>query len=313
MRFSLLIVLICVNYAIMASEPIAVKTDAGTLYGELELPDSCKSCKVVLIIAGSGPTDRNGNSQSLQGKNNSLAMLAQGLKENGVASLRYDKRGIGLSEKAGMKEADLTFDRFVQDAAAWINLLANDDRLGEIFVLGHSQGALIATLLANNKAYPIKGVISLSGTSTSADVAIAAQLKSLPDGLRQEAEQILAKLQEGDTTQQMTVFLQPIFRPSIQPFLMSWMKYDPRKEMQQLAKPCLVIHGVNDIQLPDWHADSLANTNSLAKLYKIEGMNHVLKDAPMSRAENLATYTQPELPVSAGLCDAIASFVKSVN
>lgn len=302
--------LLLFTVAAHASEPVVLQTNTGKLYGELEVPDDNFSGKVVLIIAGSGPTDRNGNSNTLAGKNNSLKMLAEELSINGIASLRYDKRGIGLSKDAMINEADLTFETLVNDAKGWTNMLKSDTRFSGVYVLGHSQGALIASVIAV-EVPGVNAAVLVSGTSQSADEIIQTQLKSLPDGLQVEAKQIMESLRQGNTVPEVTMFLASVFRPSVQPFLISWMKYEPKQYLAKTKVPALVVHGINDIQVPDWHADSLIVVNPAAKLFKVSGMNHVLKDAPMQRAANLATYSNPELKLSAGLVDGIASFIKT--
>lgn len=305
-----LTLLLCCSINLYASEPVVLKTETGNLYGELEIPESNFTGKVVLIIAGSGPTDRNGNSAIMQGKNNSLKMLAEDLAANGIGSLRYDKRGIGLSKEAMVSEAELTFEDFINDANEWIKMLVSDDRFTEVYVLGHSQGALIASVLAVEQP-TIKAAILVSGTCQSADEIIQTQLKSLPEGLQIEARQVMESLRQGKTVPEVTMFLASIFRPSVQPFLISWMKFQPKEYMVKTKVPVLVVHGENDIQVPDWHADSLVAVNETAKLFRVTGMNHVLKDAPMQRDANLATYSNPDLKLSAGLVDGIAGFIKS--
>jgi pimeloyl-ACP methyl ester carboxylesterase len=306
----LLAILLLWNVSLYASEPMMLKTESGNLYGELEMPAANFNGQVALIVAGSGPTDRNGNSLILSGKNNSLKMLAQELAMQGIATLRYDKRGIGLSKDAGFSEAEMTFELFINDAKAWVELLSNDARFTKIYTIGHSQGALIASVLAT-EVLEVKGTILISGTSQSADEIIEAQLKGLPEGLQIEAKQVMESLRSGKTVPEVTMFLASVFRPSVQPFLISWMKYQPKDYMTKTKVPMLVVHGENDIQVPDWHADSLAVDNANAKVYKVTGMNHVLKDAPMQRDVNLATYGNPDLNLSAGLVDGIAGFIKA--
>jgi pimeloyl-ACP methyl ester carboxylesterase len=305
-----LISFLCFSLAGYASEPIMLSTTTGKLYGELIVAAENPTGAVVLIVAGSGPTDRDGNSAMIAGKSNSYKMIAEGLAEKGISSLRYDKRGIGLSKSALEKEEDLTFEVLVNDALEWIKLLKSDTRFQQFYILGHSQGALVATVAASKDS--LNGVISLSGTSLSADEIMESQLKGLPEGLDVEAKQILQNLREGKTTKDVTMFLVNVFRPSVQPFIMSWMNYTPKEYAKNISIPLLVLHGETDIQLPDWHADSLAAQNSTyAKLFKVSGMNHVLKDAPMRRTENMATYGNPDLKLSAGLVDVMVSFIKS--
>src|SRR4051794_33755265 len=112
----------------LGAEEVSIKTASGTIYGTLLLPSKTPA-PVAIIIAGSGPTDRNGNSIALTGPNNSLQMLADGLAANGIGSLRYDKRGVAASIAAGPIEHEILFDMLVDDAAAWAKKLARDPRV----------------------------------------------------------------------------------------------------------------------------------------------------------------------------------------
>src|SRR5690606_11236335 len=116
---------------------------------------------VVLIIAGSGPTDRDGNSPLLPGQNNSLRLLAEGLAQRGIATLRYDKRGIAESANAELREADLRFNTYVDDAAALLSRLHDDARFSRVSVVGHSEGALIAVMAAQKAA--VDAIVSIAG------------------------------------------------------------------------------------------------------------------------------------------------------
>src|SRR4051812_3162212 len=106
-----------------AGDPVTLETPSGKIAGTLLIPASPTPMPAVVIIAGSGPTDRNGNSPILPGANNSLQMLAEGLAANGIASVRYDKRGIGASAAAMVGEAELRFDMYADDAAGWVKRL----------------------------------------------------------------------------------------------------------------------------------------------------------------------------------------------
>ena len=120
-------------------ESVTLNTEDGVIKGKLILPSTERNCPIVLLIAGSGPTDMDGNSPLLHGKNNSLKYLAEGLAENGIASLRFDKRGIATSAAAGKEESLLRFEDYVNDVKGWLNFLANDERFTGITVIGHSE------------------------------------------------------------------------------------------------------------------------------------------------------------------------------
>lgn len=293
---------------VTAEEPMRLQTLSGTLHGSLIVPASPKPMPVVLLIAGSGPTDRNGNSTLLPGANNSLKQLAEGLAARGIASLRYDKRGIGESKGAMTAEKDLRFDTYVDDAAAWVAQLSKDRRFSRVFIVGHSEGALIG-IIAAQKA-PVRGLVSIAGVSRPADAVIRSQIAGkLPPDLVQFNEKALAALKSGKTIDDVPAPLLALYRPSVQPYLISWFRFDPSAEVRKLKVPVLVVQGTTDIQVTVDDARSLAAAASDSKLEIVEGMNHVLKLVAADRGKQMASYGDPSLPVAPRVIDAIASFV----
>ncbi len=284
---------------------IILETSTGILYGTLEVPGSEPPYPVVLIIAGSGPTDRDGNNPRMQ--NNSLKMIATELLKNGIASLRYDKRGIGKSNRAGLKESDLRFENYVDDAKDWINFLKQDSRFGHVIVLGHSEGSLIGMIASQQKN--VAKFISIAGSGRSADKIIREQLISQPPVVFEQASPILDKLVRGEVVEDVPEMLSSLFRPSVQPYMISWFKYDPQIEIAKLGKPVLIIQGMTDIQVSVEEASRLANANQKAEKQIIKGMNHIMKEAELDRQKNIQTYNQPELPLKTELIKIIVDFI----
>lgn len=285
---------------------IELETPTGSLFGTLEIPGNKPPFPVVLIIAGSGPTDRDGNNPTMQ--NNSLKMLAKELKINGIASLRYDKRGVGKSKNASLMESDLRFENYIEDAKHWINALKKDDRFGDIVVIGHSEGSLIGMAVSQNKI--VSKFVSIAGCGQTADKIIKEQLKSQPPEVLEQALPILDKLTKGETVENVPQMLNPLFRPSVQPYMISWIKYDPQKEIAKLDKPILIIQGTTDIQVTIEDADRLAKSNPKAAKKIIDGMNHIMKESVLERQKNFSTYNQPDLPLNKELINIIVDFIK---
>ncbi len=308
MKITILVLLICTgNLRAQTSEkPITLRTETGKIQGTLLHPDISKKVPLVLIIAGSGPTDRNGNGPLML--NNSLKMLAEGLVEKGIASVRYDKRGIGESAEAVLKESDLRFEHYIEDARSWIDTLKTDKRFSEIIVLGHSQGALIGMITAREKA--VKKFISIAGISVMAGTVLQWQLARQPSIIFNEAKSIIESLEKGELEEQVSKELYPIFRPSVQPYMISWFKYEPQKELAKLNKPILVIQGNRDIQVDTSQAEKLVKSNKFAEKQIIEGMNHVLKDTEADWQKNMETYRKPDLPLKEGLIGVIVNFIE---
>jgi hypothetical protein len=294
-----------------AAEAVRLETPTGILYGAIEVPGGESPFPVVVMHAGSGPTDRDGNSAAIRGKNNSLKMLAEALAERGIASLRYDKRGIAESAKAAPKEEDLRFETYAADLVAWGKQLRADKRFSKIVILGHSEGALIGTLAAQE--LPADAFISVAGAGKPAGQIILEQTRAAPPDLKKRTEEIVAELDQGKTAAEIPQPLAPLFRPSVQPYLISWFRYDPAKELAKLKSPVLIVQGSTDIQVTADDARLLAAATPGAKLVLIEGMNHVLKNTPSDLAAQLASYGDPELPVAPRLIEEIAGFVQGVN
>ncbi|KHE72491.1 S9 family peptidase [Halobacillus sp. BBL2006] len=290
-----------------SEEFMTIKTKTGTLYGSLVLPEEGENYPVALIIPGSGPTDRNGNSPGV--KNNSLRLLAEQLADQGIASVRYDKRGAGKNAQAASAMEETRFDQFVEDAAMWMDKLKQDQRFKNIAVIGHSQGSLVGMLGA--KEAEVDAFISIAGAGRPIDQVLEEQLKqSLPDEQYKESLSILDALRRGETVTEVSDSLQSVFHPSVQPFLKSWMDYNPAEVMKSLTVPVLLVSGEHDIQVPVKDAELLKDANPEAELIVVDNMNHVLKKAPEDREENLRTYTDPSLPIAEGLVESIIEFLK---
>jgi pimeloyl-ACP methyl ester carboxylesterase len=282
------------------------------IFGTLELPPGRNPVPVVLIIAGSGPTDRNGNSRVLPGANNSLKLLASGLAERGIASLRYDKRGIGESVIADMKEENLRFTNYVDDAAAWIRQLRADKRFSTITVAGHSEGSLIGMIAAAQAG--ADGFISLEGAGRNAKDVIIEQLSSqLQPSVVETSRTIMERIEKGEKVDSIPVFLNALFRPSVQPYLASWFRYTPSVEIGKLKVPVMIVQGTHDIQTSLEDSKQLAAGAPSAKVLTIAGMNHVLKSTPADRAAQMPSYSDPDLPVVPQLLDEMAAFIKNVK
>ena len=244
-------------------EEISVSRSWGKLSGTLTVPDE-GSDAAVLIIAGSGPTDRNGNSGSGL-ITNTYYMLARALEKEGIASLRYDKQGIGGSRyqdpELYKQEDRLRLADYIADAEALTDYL-KERGFRKIILAGHSEGSLVA-LVAATESPDVAAVISLAGAGYPIDEILQLQLTreliSYNPGLILNVQSILSRLKQGKTTEDIPAILQGIFRPSAQPYLISWMQYDPREVIRQVKQPVLIVNGDNDIQISADNAEALAS------------------------------------------------------
>jgi uncharacterized protein len=295
------------------SEPVVLEAPGGRLHGTLELPArGAAPYPAVLIISGSGPTDRNGNSSVIPGANNSLKYLAEGLAAEGIASLRFDKRGVAESVMAAKSEADLRFDTYIEDAVLWGQRLRSDKRFSSLVVVGHSEGSLIGMVAAQRLG--ADGFVSVAGAGRRADVVVLEQIKpQLSPELYAKSDEIFRSLAEGRTVADVPAPLAPLFRPSVQPYIASWLRYDPAGEVSKLKVPVLVAQGTHDIQVGVEDAKLLAKAQPAARLLLVGGMNHLLKETPADPKQQLPSYSDPALPVAPKFLAEVAAFVKGVG
>lgn len=287
--------------------PVTLPAQPAPLHGTLLTPESPRA--VAVILPGSGPTDRDGNSP-LGVSAGSYRLLAEGLAEQGVATLRIDKRGIGESASTAMAETDLRFSHYVEDARAWAAEAASRAGRRCAWLIGHSEGALIALAAVEGGNDKVCGLVLLSGAGRPARVVIEEQLGSqLPEPLRTQAFHALAELEAGRTVADTPPALAALLRPSVQPYLISWLRLDPAALIAAWDGPVMIGQGTTDLQTTEADANALAGAQPAARLVLWEGVNHLLKLAPADRAANAATYGDPTLPLAPGVVDDIAGFI----
>ncbi|MEM7613105.1 MAG: alpha/beta fold hydrolase [Pseudomonadota bacterium] len=289
----------------------AVEQDVKIPVGEVDIAGTLLTTEgavaAAVIVAGSGPTDRNGNSAMLPGANNSLKYLAEALAARGIASLRYDKRMIGESQVPGLSEQALSFDMYVDDAIALAKHMGSQTRL-PTFLIGHSEGGHIA-ISAAEKTDAIAGIAVVAGPGQHPADLISAQLApQLPPALLAEANSTMNKLRAGQTVSSPPAGLEALFRPSVQPYMVSWFAHDPQTSIASLELPILLVYGDTDLQVPPSQGQLLATANPNATLIVIAGMNHVLKSVDGDKAAQMPSYGDPNLPIAPELTEAIAAF-----
>ena len=292
-------------------EEIELYAKPANLYGTILCPDSNLGV-VALIISGSGPTDRDGNSAGMS-KNNSLKYLAEDLSKQGIASLRIDKRGVGKSLSAMKSENELTFDVYIDDIINWGYKILNDRRFKKLVIIGHSEGSLVGMAATKEleKELNVLGYVSLAGAGYPIDEVIMKQLKTLPDSIQNNAKIIFEKLKNDEKIKKVDPNLISLFRPSIQNYMASWVKLNPKELIKEVNAPILIVNGTTDIQVPIDNAEALHAANPKSEMVIVEGMNHVFKEAPADREENIKTYTNPDLKNMPKLADSIVNFIKS--
>lgn len=308
-------VLVHVTTVIAALPPYQVLSRAATLdvtggqlQGTLTVPVPFDCPPLVLILAGSGPTDRDGNSALLPGRSDSLKQLAQALARQGIATLRYDKRGVAHSADAAPDERVLRPATHAADAAAWLRRLRAEGRYASVTVLGHSEGSLIGMLAARRAG--ADGFVSVAGPAQQASVLLRRQwLPKLAPDLARATGSMLASLEQGKARRPLRPELQAVFRPSVQPYMMSWFRYVPADEFARLRMPSLIVQGSHDVQVDVDQAALLKRAQPGAQMALVAGMNHMLKMAPAEMAQQMGSYTSPAWPLAPSLVQAVAGFV----
>ncbi len=315
-RLAVLLLLLVCSFAQAATpsvlqRPLSLDTGQGVLQGSLLLPRSQTPPPVVLIIAGSGPTDRDGNNPAV-GRIDILRRLALQLAAQGIASVRYDKRGVAASLAATPDERDLSVERYVADAVAWSHKIKADPRFGPLILLGHSEGALIASLAAGPA--DADGVIALAGSGRPVDQVLREQLaEQLPADQLKRVQAALEQLKAGHQVSQVPAALKDILRPSVQPYLISLFRQDPAAAFGKLTIPALIIQGRNDIQVSPADAKALQAAKPDAQLALIDGMNHMLRISPADPGQQRNAYTNPQLPLASELGERIVAFVHQLT
>tara|TARA_B100001765_G_scaffold212162_1_gene175765 strand:+ start:715 stop:1641 length:927 start_codon:yes stop_codon:yes gene_type:complete len=273
--------------------------------GTLLVPKDATTPPLAIIIAGSGPTDRNGNQNMM--KNNAYRWLAEGLAAEGIATFRYDKRIVKQLRNRTMNEEGIRFDDFIEDAKNVVTHFKEDKRFSKVVIIGHSQGSLVGMIAGKDLA---DGFISLAGAGQEIDDVIIDQLKMQSPGLVGNARTSFDDLRVNGVAQNYSPYLASIFRPELQPFLLSWMQYDPASELKKLEMPILIVNGTKDIQVLESEAELLQAAVPEAKLVLIENMNHVLKEITGDRLENSKSYNEPQRPVIPQLITVLSEFIK---
>jgi pimeloyl-ACP methyl ester carboxylesterase len=266
---------------------------------------------VVLIIPGSGPTDRDGNNP-LGVKASTYRLLAEGLANKGIASVRIDKRGMFASAAAISDANSVTIADYAADVRAWVASIRKRTGRKCVWVAGHSEGGLVA-LVAAGSAPDICGLILLATPGRPLGEVMRAQLKANPANapVMDDALSAIGKLEAGQTLDVSSFHpaLRNLFAPQIQKFLISLFSYDPANLLRGETKPVLILQGENDLQVSTDNARRLGTSYPTAKLVLFPKVNHVLKEVSEDRAANMASYADPSLPLAPAVVELMAEFI----
>ncbi len=295
--------------AIVAESPYTIHSGALELGGTLTLPRSATGrVPVVVIIAGSGPTDRNGN--SLLGiRPNSYAQLAWRLAERGIASLRYDKRAMP-GTKGVFDMTKMTLDDFAADARAAAESLAHDARFSRVILLGHSEGSSLA-LMAARAGPPVTAVISVSGLGRPLGVVLREQLsRQFDSATLVRYDTAMAQYLRGEQPKDVPPQLALLFVPINLSFMKSLSSFDPPAAIKAVRQPVLIVQGGRDLQVTVADAERLHAAKPDAQLVVLPLANHVLKQTTDTTLQGqMPTYQNPTVPIMPDVAKAIADWI----
>lgn len=301
-----LLLLIFLSF-VLNSQEIKIPVGEDSLSGTLLYSKSKFLC---IFHSGSGPTDRDGNSE-LGLESNYIKKIADSLYKHEISSFRYDKRGIGKSKDLLVSEDSLTIFDYVKDLDSVINYFTKPPYRYKSFVLiGHSEGALIVTLSAQ-KNNCVKKLILIAGAGFRADTVIKRQLNHLVPDAKKVIFPMLDSLAAGKRIDNVPPILSSLFRESVQNYMISWLKIDPAIELSKTKQKALIVQGDNDIQVGVKDAHRLKEFKKDAEIKIIPNMNHVLVETSVvGRKENMETYNNPALPLHKELFPVILDFIK---
>lgn len=295
--------------ATVVETPYTIHSGTFELSGTLAMPKNASGrVPVAVIIAGSGPTDRNGN--SLMGiRPNSYAQLAWGLAQRGIASLRYDKRVL-YGTKGTLDIATLSLDDFAADARAAVDSLAGDKRFSKAFLLGHSEGASLALVAARDNP-AVAGVISVSGLGRPLRVVLHEQVaRQIDSATLVRYDTAMAQYLRGETPQSVPPGLEALFVPINLHFMKSWATFDPSAAIRAVRQAVLIVQGDHDVQVTVADAEQLHQARPDAQLVVVPLANHVLKKTTETTlARQMPLYQTPTIPIMPEVVSAISDWI----
>jgi uncharacterized protein len=322
LRFAVAITLAITMPFVAAADPVESEIEApgpnGPLKGLMLSPDAARA-PVVLIVPGSGPTNRDGN--SLRGLDtDTYKLLAKGLAANGIASVRIDKRGMFSSHAAIPNGNDVTIADYASDVHSWAKTIGEKTGAKCIWVLGHSEGGLVAMVAAKDNPPDICGLLLVATFGHKFGDILKEQMRSNPAyaPILDEALRDVDTLEAGKRVEMSIEHTKPeifaTFPPAAQGFLIDLLSYDPPKILASYKGPVLILQGERDIQISVDDAKLLNAADANAKLVLLPDVNHVLKAVDSDdRMANLKTYFDPKLPLAPGVVKTIADFITAAS
>lgn len=299
--FLLALTLLMLPTLASASDAVRLDRNDVTLHGSLLVAEPSRL--LVILHAGSGPSDRYGNQPGMN--NRALGLLADGLLDAGVSVLQYDKRGVGESVSA-QAESDLRPGHYIDDLVAWVDWATVHYPEHRVVLMGHSEGGLFAKAAGVERPDQVLAVVALAAAGRPASALLIEQTEGRLGPFERAFGTILEALLAGETVEEVPAPLGSLFRPSVQPYLIDWLAMQPTTLAARLTQPLLVVGGSTDLQVTRADFDALAATASQSVW--IDGMNHVLRASEGTIEQQLPSYLGSELPLHPELLPALKRF-----
>lgn len=259
----------------------------------------------ILIIPGSGPIDRNGLRAGVPGIG-AYERLALALETRGISTVRIDKRGTFKSNTAIRDTDDLRIQGYANDTLGWIDAVKDISGQPCIWVFGHSEGGLVASLAIAQNPDGVCGLILAAAPGRHIDEILREQLArhTKSNRVRAMIDDTLAKLKTGQSVdpKELPLILKILFNPVNQRYFMDWMTYDPATVVENITVPVLIVQGDEDVQIAVEDAQRLSAALPQADLHVIKGMNHSFLASDL-------TFPPKGTPLSAELFDVIQGFL----
>ncbi|MCM4154620.1 alpha/beta hydrolase [Gramella sp. AN32] len=309
---SYILALLLMSYSLIAQEELNYSEEEISINqftdGTLTTPADAEATSLIIFVQGSGPTNRDGNQP--MGNNDGMKKIARELAEDGIASFRFDKRIFKMNELK-LKESDLKFEDFIKDVEDIISYFDENSDFDQLIIAGHSEGSLIGMLAAKKEA---DAFISLAGAGEPIDNILTEQISKMSPEFGEKTRAALDILKAEGKVANYDPMLESVFRPSVQPYLYSWIQYDPSEEIKELDMPILIINGTSDIQVDVNQAEMLKKANPESQLVILEDMNHVFRSIQSHDAlTNTKSYNEPNREIHPQLVETISTFVKSME
>ena len=239
--------------------------------------------------------------------------------KHGISSLRIDKRGLYGSNSVIEDPNNVVVNDYVEDIIDWINLIKKNTCHKNIWILGHSEGGLIALKTALDLKATLDGLILAATAGVSFGQILRNQLEQNSSNLTitKDAFDIIKQLENGQHVE-MTPYdssLQRLFAPVIQNYLIDLISYEPTELISEVNLPTLIIQGDQDIQVSLESAHNLKMAQPRSKLAILNGVNHILKkpyaqkNKALTTRENLASYRDTKLEIAPDVIKEICKFI----